>query len=71
MSIEIIIYNLLYLLIYISVAFSLIAFIFGIIYFSIAFLIEGLLNLEGRIRTEKVWRVAIKEYMEKRNRESF
>ena len=66
MSIEIIIYNLLYLLIYTSVAFSLIAFIFGIIYFSIAFLIEGLLNLEGRIRTEKVWRVAIKEYMEKR-----
>lgn len=52
---------------YLSIWFSVIAFAFGIVYLGVAFLIRCSIELEGKIRTEKVWRVAIREYLEKRS----
>ena len=51
---------------YICILFSFITFCVGLVYLSIAMLIKCTMNLEGKIRTEKIWRVAIKEYLEKR-----
>ena len=39
----------------------------GMIAFFIYFLIRGIIALKGAIVTEKIWRVALKEYVEKRN----
>lgn len=50
---------------YLCTWFSIIALGFGIVYLSISFLIWANITLEGKIRTEKVWRQAIKEYIEK------
>ena len=51
---------------YLCTTFSAIAFVVGIVYFAVAFLIKAQINLEGKIRNEKVWRTAIKEYLDKR-----
>ena len=45
--------------------FSAYAFLFGIVYFAVAFLIKAQITLEGKIRNEKVWREALKLYVEK------
>ena len=50
----------------ICIWFSVIAFGFGVVHLSISFLIWTTITLEGKIKTEKVWRQAIKEYAEKR-----
>ena len=39
----------------------------GMIAFLIYFMIRGIIALKGAIVTEKVWRVALREYVEKRN----
>lgn len=68
MEIEIIINTVFANWIYICVWFSAIAFGFGIIFASISFFMWATMELEGKIRTEKVWRTAIKEYLEKRGK---
>lgn len=52
---------------YLCFAFSIIASIFGMVYLSVSFLIWATINLEGKIRTAKVWREAINLYLEKKN----
>ena len=54
--------------VYICIWFSIIAFGFGVVYLSISFLIWTTITLEGKIKTEKVWREALKEYAEKRTK---
>ena len=51
--------------IYICIIFSAFAFIAGIVYLSISFLMWASMELEGKIRTEKVWREALRLYMKK------
>ena len=68
MEIEIIINAVFANWIYICVWFSAIAFGVGIVYLATAFLIWATINLEGKIRGEKVWRTALKEYIKKRNK---
>ena len=51
--------------IYICIVFSIFTFVAGIIYLSVSFLIWAIINLEGKIRTEKVWREAINLYKKK------
>lgn len=68
MEIEIIINTVFANWIYICVWFSMIAFGFGIVYLAISFFIWATINLEGKIRGEKVWRTALKEYIKKRNK---
>ncbi len=51
--------------IYICIIFSIFTFVAGIIYLSLSFLIWATINFEGKIRTAKVWREAIKLYLEK------
>lgn len=53
---------------YLCIWFSIIALGFGIVYLAISFFIWSTIELEGKIRTEKVWRIALKEYLEKRNK---
>ena len=53
---------------YLCIWFSIILFAIGIVFASISFLMWALIELEGKIRTEKVWRTALKEYLEKRNK---
>lgn len=55
---------------FLAILFSIIAIVFGLIYLSLSFMIEWLVNLEGKIRTEKVWRAAIKMYMDKKKEEA-
>lgn len=50
---------------YLCFAFSIIASIFGMVYLSVSFLIWATINLEGKIRTQKVWREAINLYKKK------
>ena len=54
--------------IYICIVFSIFTFVAGIIYLSVSFLIWTTITLEGKIKTEKVWREALKEYAEKRTK---
>ncbi len=68
MEIKIVIDTIIVNLIYICVLFGLIAFVFGIVYLATSFLIWATINLEGKIRGEKVWRTALKEYIKKRNK---
>ena len=56
---------------YLCIIFSFITFCVGLVYLSIAMLIKFIINFEGKIRTEKVWRAAIKEYLEKRKKADF
>lgn len=56
--------------IFLAILFSIIAIVFGLIYLSLSFMIEWLVNLEGKLRTEKVWRTAIKMYMDKKKEET-
>lgn len=51
--------------IYICIIFSILTFVAGIIYLSVSFLIWATINLEGKIRTQKVWREAINLYKKK------
>ena len=39
----------------------------GMITFFVYFLIRGVIALKGAIVNEKVWRIALREYVEKRN----
>lgn len=55
---------------FLATLFSIIAIVFGLIYLSLSFMMEWLVNLEGKIRTEKVWRAAIKMYMDKKKEEA-
>ena len=68
MEIEMIINTVFANWIYICVWFGAIAFGVGIVYIATSFLIWATINLEGKIRGEKVWRTALKEYLEKRNK---
>ena len=68
MEIEMIINTVFANWIYICFWFSVIAFCFGIVFLAVSFLMWALIELEGKIRTEKVWRIALKEYLEKRNK---
>lgn len=68
MEIEMIINTVFANWIYICVWFGAIAFCFGIVFLAVSFLMWALIELEGKIRTEKVWRTALKEYLEKRNK---
>lgn len=65
MEIEIIINAVFANWIYICVWFSAIAFGFGIVFLAVSFLMLALIELEGKIRTEKVWREALRLYMKK------
>ena len=51
--------------VYICIWFSIIAFCFGVVYSSVSFFIWATINLEGKIRTQKVWREAINLYKKK------
>lgn len=51
--------------VYICIWFSIIAFGFGVVYSSVSFFIWATINLEGKIRTQKVWREAINLYKKK------
>lgn len=51
--------------IYICIIFSIFTFVAGIIYSSVSFFIWATINLEGKIRTQKVWREAINLYKKK------
>lgn len=50
---------------YLCMWFSIILFAIGIVFASISFFIWATINLEGKIRTEKVWREAINLYKKK------
>ena len=68
MEVEIIMNTIFANWVYICIWFSIIAFGFGVVYLSISFLIWATITLEGKIKTEKVWREALKEYAEKRTK---
>lgn len=48
------------------ILFSMLSFAVGSVYFAVAFLIKAQINLEGKIRNEKVWREALSLYLEKK-----
>ena len=60
--------NILSCWLYLCMYFSVITLGFGIVYLAISFFIWATINIEGKIRTEKVWREAINLY-KKKNRE--
>ena len=65
MEVEIIMNTIFANWVYICIWFSIIAFGFGVVYLSVSFLIWATINLEGKIRTAKVWREAINLYKKK------